>query len=171
MKKNIILKTDLSEPQIIYRSKKKSFFIVFILFFMAILPFYALLFGKVKPNEKWPVIFGLVLTLCIAVVCLLIGSKKATYFKLSNTGFEISLCYIKRKYFWRDITDFGVHLVLNGNPIIGFNIRDGYQNNSVFMKKANGEMFPYKYQISNNFGIDGITLLNHLNEMLLKYKT
>jgi hypothetical protein len=175
MKNKTLPNQDLTEPQTFYPSKRKWIFIGSALTFMAVIPFCILVFGDVKPNEKWGIIIGLTLVVALGIMCFLIASPKATYFKISKTGFENSFLFIKKSFLWKDITGFGIHIILNGKPIIGFNTREGYQDNSMFMKTSTGKafqkMFDYKYQIQDNYGYDSYELLSHLNFLLEKYKT
>ncbi len=174
MKNNHLLNTDLSEPVLLFASRKKSIFITFFFVFIVIIQVCILIFGSTNSNEKWPIILGLILIIVLAVVSFLISSPKATYFRLSKEGFEQSYLYKKKFFLWKDIEDFGIHIILNGKPIIGFNVNSTHQDNSMYMKTSTSKMFDkmfdYKYQIADKFSNDTSVFLNYLNAMKEKYK-
>ena len=102
------------------------------------------------------------------------SSPKETYLKLSKTGLESSFLTRKKSFRWEDISDFVIHLYINCDPIIGFNVTDNYRDNSGFMKTSNGGMFDkffdYKYAIPKNYSCDTMELVAHLNILVRKFK-
>lgn len=169
-----ILKDDLSEPLFLYPSRKIWIFVGLIFGFMSIFMLLVFFLGGIQSQDRIGALLGFILVTSLTVFSFLNLSKKVTYFKLTKNGFEQSFCSIKKSFLWKDISGFGIHIILNGKPIIGFNVREGFQDKTMFMKTTNGKifdkMFDYKYQISDNYGNDSYVFLDYLNEMLLKYK-
>lgn len=164
----------LDSPQILYPSRRKWIFIGLIFGMMSLFMILILIFYKVPMSEKMGAMVGFILVTGFSIFSFLIANRKASYFRMSNKGFENSFCYIKKSFLWKDITEFGVHIILNGKIIIGFNVREGYQDTSFFMKTTNGKafekMFQHKYKIQDNYGYNPIDLINHLNYLKDKFK-
>lgn len=170
----MVLDQELNTPQILHPSRKKwiltGVIFTFLSFFMLMMIFSSF----IEPDEKIGTYFGLLIVLLLTVASFLMTSKKATYFKITNTGFEQSIFYKKKTFLWKDITQFGIHIILNGKPIIGFNVREGFQDHSFFMKTTSGKlfdkMFHFKYQLQGTYGFTSDEFLNHLNFLLQKFK-
>lgn len=173
MSNKIVLDQELDTPQILYPSKKKWILIGLIFAFLSFFALMMLMSEFLTKEEKPYLIFGFIVVLGLTIMSFLVTSKKRTYFKISQTGFESAFVFMKKSFLWKDIKGFGIHIILNGKPIIGFNVKDGYQDSSSFMKTTNGKMFDkmfhFRYQIQDNYGFESGEFLDHLNFLVRKF--
>ena len=174
MKSNFIFDTELATPQILYPSRKKWLWICALLLVLSAFPVLSLFYGVVAEKDKLGVYFGAFCIITLSILSFYASLPSVSYLKLTTTGFESSFLTRKKSFHWKDIFDFGVHLYVNGDPIIGFNVKDNYQDNSWFMKtstvKSFEKLFDYKYAMPKNYSCDTKELINHLNFLLQKFK-
>lgn len=173
MKSKFIFDTELNTPQLLHPSKKKWLWICFLLLVLSSFPLLSLYFGVVSEKDKHSVYLGAFALIVISLLSFYASFPTVSYLKLTNTGFES--CYLTRKksFRWKQVTDFGVHLYINGDPTIGFNVQENYQDSSWFMKtstvKSLEKLFDFKYSIPKNYSCDTIELIDHLNFLVQKF--
>jgi hypothetical protein len=174
MKKKFVFDTELDTPQILHPSRKKWLLASISFLIISAFPLLSLYFGFVAEKDKLGVYFGAFCVITLSIFSFYASLPTVSYLKLTNIGFESSFLTRKKSFRWKDISEFGVHLYINGDPIIGFNIQDNYQDNSWFMKtstvKSLEKLFDYKYAMPKNYSCDTMELINHLNFLLQKFK-
>jgi hypothetical protein len=175
MKSKFIFDTELETPQILHPSRKKWLWICILLLVLSAFPLLSLYFGVVAEKDKTGVYFGVFSIIAISLLSFYASLPSVSYLKLTKTGFES--CYLTRKksFRWKHVTDFGVHLYINCDPIIGFNVQENFQDSSWFMKtstvKSFEKLFNYKYSMPKNYSCDTLELIDHLKFLVQKFNT
>lgn len=174
MKNKVAFDTELNTPQILYPSRKKWIWISVILLVIALFPIANLYFGYVDDKDKIGVFVGGFSLIALSILSFYVSMPSASYLKITKTGFESSYLTFKKTFLWKDLTQFGVHVYINGDPVIGFNVKENYKDNSWFMKtstlKIFNKLFDYSYSMPKNYNCDSIELIDHLNFLVQKFK-